>query len=84
MGTDVSDLSLDHRMKLLESNQALLFELLKGDVTTKGTSPGVIRRLENLETLIRYGVAAAGGVGALLGSLATIIFQALLATHGTR
>lgn len=47
----------------------------RADDTTGSRVPGIIERLESLEKLIKIGVAAAGAVGAVLGSTITLLIQ---------
>jgi hypothetical protein len=37
--------------------------------------PGILERLERLETLLKVGVGAAGAIGAFVGSMLTLIIQ---------
>ncbi len=40
--------------------------------------PGILERMERLETAVRYGLAAAGALGAVGGSLVTLVVQHLM------
>lgn len=40
--------------------------------------PGVLERLDRMELILKYAVAAAGAIGALIGSLLTVVVQGML------
>lgn len=38
-------------------------------------TPGILERLERIELMVKVGIAAAGAVGAILGSCLTLVVQ---------
>lgn len=45
------------------------------DGTSGDRAPGVLERLERFEILLKYGIGGAGVIGAIMGSLVTLVIQ---------
>ena len=78
-----SEFDIEMRMRVMEENLARLFTLLEGSVDSEGnSSPGLVRRMEHLETLAGRSLIALYGIGGAIGtiavSLATIAARAAL------
>lgn len=83
-----SDIGLDRRLAVIEANQALTHALLVGGIDESGeTTPGLVRRMENLEQLAATSLGVlrwiGGGIGAIAVAVVTLVAQNFFAVEHT-